>query len=39
MPVLVYVTGGRSVHLRRDPKRLERILGAVVGSGDDGGDG
>ncbi len=29
-PGLVYVSGGRSVHLRRDPRRLERILGARI---------
>jgi predicted ribosome quality control (RQC) complex YloA/Tae2 family protein len=29
-PGLVYVTGGRSVHLRRDPERLRRVLEARV---------
>ncbi len=27
-PGLVYVTGGRTIHLRRDPRRLENILAA-----------
>ncbi len=27
-PGLVYVTGGKTIHLRRDPKRLENILAA-----------
>ena len=29
-PGLVYVHGGRTVQLRRDPKRLERILAARI---------
>jgi predicted ribosome quality control (RQC) complex YloA/Tae2 family protein len=29
-PGLVYVTGGRTVHLRRDPARLERVLRARI---------
>lgn len=29
-PGLVYVTGGKSVHLRRTPARLERILAARI---------
>lgn len=29
-PGLVYVTGGRSVHLRRDPARLERLLASRI---------
>ena len=29
-PGLVYVHGGRTVSLRRDPARLERILGARI---------
>jgi hypothetical protein len=29
-PGLVTVHGGRSVNLRRDPKRLERILAAKI---------
>lgn len=31
-PGLVYVTGGRSVHLRRDAARLERLLDSRIGS-------
>lgn len=34
-PGLVYVTGGRSLRLRRDAKRLERVLGAREGAADD----
>jgi predicted ribosome quality control (RQC) complex YloA/Tae2 family protein len=33
-PGLVYVTGGKTIHLRRDPKRLENILMARVEEGD-----
>jgi hypothetical protein len=29
-PGLVYVTGGRSVHLRREPARLERLLASRI---------
>ena len=29
-PGLVYVAGGRTIHLRRDPKRLEDILAARI---------
>lgn len=29
-PGLVYVTGGKTIALRRDPKRLERILASVA---------
>jgi predicted ribosome quality control (RQC) complex YloA/Tae2 family protein len=29
-PGLVYISGGRSIHLRRDPKRLENILAARI---------
>ena len=29
-PGLVLVTGGRTIHLRRDPRRLERILAARI---------
>jgi predicted ribosome quality control (RQC) complex YloA/Tae2 family protein len=32
-PGLVHVTGGRTVRLRRDPGRLERILGSREGAG------
>jgi len=32
-PGLVHVTGGRPLRLRRDPKRLERVL-ATAGGGD-----
>jgi hypothetical protein len=27
---LVYVTGGKSVHLRREPDRLKRLLDAQI---------
>ena len=27
---LVYVTGGKSVHLRREPERLERLLKSKI---------
>jgi predicted ribosome quality control (RQC) complex YloA/Tae2 family protein len=30
-PGLVYVTGGRSLHLRRESSRLERVLSARIG--------
>jgi predicted ribosome quality control (RQC) complex YloA/Tae2 family protein len=33
-PGLVYVTGGKTIHLRRDPKRLENILAARVEEGE-----
>jgi len=29
-PGLVYVTGGKTIHLRRDPKRLENVLAARI---------
>jgi predicted ribosome quality control (RQC) complex YloA/Tae2 family protein len=29
-PGLVYVTGGRSIHLRREPDRLERLLASRI---------
>jgi predicted ribosome quality control (RQC) complex YloA/Tae2 family protein len=29
-PGLVYVTGGRSLHLRRESSRLERVLAARI---------
>jgi len=29
-PGLVYVTGGRSIHLRREPARLERLLASRI---------
>jgi len=35
-PGLVYVTGGRSLRLRRDPKRLERVLASREGAADEG---
>jgi hypothetical protein len=29
-PGLVYVARGKTIHLRRDPKRLERVLAARI---------
>jgi len=33
-PGLVYVTGGRSLRLRRDPRRLERVLASRADASD-----
>jgi predicted ribosome quality control (RQC) complex YloA/Tae2 family protein len=38
-PGLVMVHGGRTVHLRRSPARLERVLGARIEAGEEGAEG